>query len=108
VGLRSPGRKVNAEGPCAPGNQPEKEKKRKKDMGRPSFCEQDPHFIFQSSFYTLSCAKRIMGWEERGRVMQGQQSLILIEARLSFCNLIICKALGDLHHLLARRPVNIL
>ena len=29
-------------------------------------------------------------------------------ARLSSCKLIICKSLGDLHHLLARRPVNIL
>ena len=36
--------------------------------------------------------------------MQGQQSLILIEARLSACKLIICKSLGDLHHLLAQRP----
>ena len=44
----------------------------------------------------------------RGRVMQGQQSLILIEARLSSCKLIICKSLGDFHHLLAQRPVNIL
>ena len=40
--------------------------------------------------------------------MQGKQSLTLIEARLSFCKLIIRKTLGDLHHLLARRPVNIL
>ena len=30
------------------------------------------------------------------------------QARLSSCKLIICKSLGDLHHLLARRPVNIL
>ena len=34
--------------------QPEGE--RKNDMGRPSFGEQGSHFIFQSSFYTLSCA----------------------------------------------------
>ena len=49
VGLRSPGRKVNSEGPCAPGNQPEKEKERerKKDMGRPSFSEQGPSLYFQ-------------------------------------------------------------
>ena len=30
------------------------------------------------------------------------------QARLSSCKLIICKSLGDLYHLLARRPVNIL
>ena len=39
--------------------QPEDE--RKNDMGRPSFGEQGPHFIFQSSFYTLTCAWSIMG-----------------------------------------------
>ena len=36
------------------GIQPEGE--RKNDMGRPNFSEQGPHFIFQSSFYTWSCA----------------------------------------------------
>jgi len=55
------------------GIQPEGE--RKNDMGRPSFSEQGLHFIFQSSFYTLGCAQRIMG--------EDQQSLILIKARLS-------------------------
>ena len=30
------------------------------------------------------------------------------QARLSSCKLTICKSLGDLHHLLAWRPVNIL
>ena len=30
------------------------------------------------------------------------------QARLSSCKLIICKSSGDWHHLLARRPVNIL
>ena len=40
---------MNSEGPCAPGNQPEKEKERerKKDMGRPSFSEQGPSLYFQ-------------------------------------------------------------
>ena len=32
------------------------EGKRKNDMGRPSFGEQGPHFIFQSSFYALGYA----------------------------------------------------
>ena len=30
-GLRSPGRKVNSESLCAPGDQPEKERERKKE-----------------------------------------------------------------------------
>ena len=34
--------------------QPEFE--RESNMERPRFGEQGPHFIFQSSFYTLSCA----------------------------------------------------
>ena len=41
------------------------------------------------------------------RVMKGQQSLALIETRFLSANLSYTKALGDLHHLLARRPVNI-
>ena len=39
--------------------------------------------------------------------MQGQQSLTLIETRLFPANLSDTKALGDLHHLLVRRPANI-
>ena len=38
--------------------------------------------------------------------MRGQQSLTLIETRLS-AKLSYTKALGDLHHLLARSPANI-
>ena len=37
------------------------EVKGKNDIGRPSFSEQGPYFIFQSSFYTLSYVQRIMG-----------------------------------------------
>ena len=33
-----------------------------------------------------------MGGGGAGRVMQGQQSLILVEAKLSFYKLIICKS----------------
>ena len=50
-------------------------------MGRPSFGEQGLHFIFQSSFYTLSLCIEDNGG--RGGVMQGQQFLVLIKARLS-------------------------
>ena len=40
---------MNSEGPCAPGNQPEKEKEkeRKNDMESPSFGEQGPSLYFQ-------------------------------------------------------------
>ena len=39
--------------------------------------------------------------------MQGQQSLTLIETSFLSANLSYTKALGDSHHHLARRPVNI-
>ena len=48
--------------------QPEGE--RKNDMGRPSFDKQGPHFIFQSSFYTLSCAQSIMAEGVKSAVIQ--------------------------------------
>ena len=54
---------------------------RESDMGRPSFNEQGPHFIFQSSFLYLKLCIEDNGG--RGGVMQGQQFLVLIEARLS-------------------------
>ena len=60
VGLRSPGRKVNSEGPYTPGDQPEKEREREKgrkrkrekknDMGRPSFGEQGPQLFSKGAF----------------------------------------------------------
>lgn len=39
--------------------------------------------------------------------MQGQQSLTLSKPGFLSANLPYAKALGDLHHLLSRRPVNI-
>ena len=54
---------------------------RESDMGRPSFSEQGPHFIFQNSFLYLKLCIEDNGG--RGGVMQGQQLLVLIEARLS-------------------------
>ena len=77
------------------GIQPEGE--RKNDMERPSFGEQGPHFIFQSSFYTLSYAYRIMG--------EGVESAV---SQAFFLQTYHIQKLGDLHHLLAWRPVNIL
>ena len=62
-GLRSPGRKVNSESLCTPGNQPEKEKerererekerKRKKDMGTRSLMEQRCFIQHCVSIYTV-------------------------------------------------------
>jgi len=50
-------------------------------MGRPNFGEQKGvYFIFQSSLYLKLCIEDNGG---RGGVMQGQQFLVLIEARLS-------------------------
>ena len=49
LGLRSPGKKVNSESLCAPGNLPEKkrERERKSDTGRPSLGETGLQLYFQ-------------------------------------------------------------
>ena len=61
------------------------------------------NFIFQSSFYTLSCAQRIIGVESHAR------SAVLDPYRSqAFFLQTYHMALDDLHHLLAKRPVNIL
>jgi len=80
--------------------QPEGE--RKNDMERPSFGEQGPHFIFQSSFYTFYTFYKLSIEDNGGR------SAVLDPYQSQAFKLIICKSLGDLHHLLARGPVNIL
>ena len=60
LGLRSPGKKVNSERLCAPGNQPEKKKKKKREREKEWHGEtqlrwnQVCSFIFKRSFYTLS------------------------------------------------------
>ena len=58
-GLRSPGRKVNSESLCTPGDQPEKERerererKRKKDMGTRALMEQRCFNQHGAGIYTL-------------------------------------------------------
>ena len=58
-GLRSLGRKVNSEGLCTPGDQPEKERerererKRKKDMGTRALMEQRCFNQHGVGIYTL-------------------------------------------------------
>ena len=61
MGLRSPGRKVNAESLCAPRDQPEKERERegerereRVDMGEAKLVQKPPNFIFEKCLYTLS------------------------------------------------------
>ena len=60
------------------GIQPEGE--RKNDMERPSFVSKACTLFSKVVLYLKLCIEDNGG---RGRVMQGQQSLILIEARLS-------------------------
>ena len=73
VGLRSLGRKVNSEGLCTPGSQPEKERERerkKNNTGCPSFGEQGPQLYFHKELLYL---KLYIENNERCRLMQGQQ-----------------------------------
>ena len=75
-------------------------------MGRPSFGEQGPQLYFQQG---LLYHKLYIEDNSGGETMQSQQSLILIKNQGFFpANLLHTNGLGDLHHLLARRPINIL
>ena len=80
--------------------------KRKNDMGRPSFGEQGPYLYFQQGLLY----PKLHIEDNRGcEIMQSQQSLILIKNQGFFtANLSYTNGLADLHHLLARRPINIL
>ena len=65
---------MNSEGPCAPGNQPEKEKEkeRKNDMESPSFSEQGPSLYFQRE---LLYPELYIEQSEKCRVMQSQLNI---------------------------------
>ena len=65
---------MNSEGPCAPGNQPEKEKEieRKSDMWRPSIGEQGPSLYFQRELLYLEL---YIEQSEKCRVMQSQLNI---------------------------------
>ena len=52
---------MNTEGPCAPGDQPEKEKERERTTQGDQALSKARSFIFKGSLYTLSCAYRIIG-----------------------------------------------
>ena len=58
------------------------EVKGKNDMGRPSFSEQGPHFIFQSSFYTLSYAYDKFTGKKPGLLHDSTPSPIILYAYL--------------------------
>ena len=75
-------------------------------MGRPSIGEQGPQLYFQQGLLY----RKLHIEDNRGcEIMQSQQSLILIKNQGFFpANLSYTNGLGDLHHLLARRPTNIL
>ena len=81
---------MNAEGPCAPGNQPEKEKERERTTWGDQALVSKACTLFSKVVFIPKWYIEDNGG--RSRVMQGQQSLILIEARLSFCKLIIYKS----------------
>ena len=78
----SPGRKVNSESLCAPGNQPEKERERERmiDMGRPSgFGKRGPKALFfKRYFYTLPYTYMEMKDARSYRV----SSFVLIKTRI--------------------------
>ena len=83
------------------GIQPEGE--RKNNMGRPSFSEQGLQFISKVVFIP-----QVVHRGQWGKGWNHARTEVLDPYRSQAFKLIIYKSLGDLHHFLARRPVNIL
>ena len=81
LGLRSPGKTVNSESLCAPGNQPEKrrERKRKNDAGRPSLGGTGLQFYFEKQ---LLYPKLHISRSERYKVMQSQLNITSVSPSL--------------------------
>ena len=85
------------------GIQPEKgeEEKTETSLSRKLVCL----FIFQESFYTLSCTQRSMDNTKSYRVSSTDPYR---DQAFSLHTQLYTQVLGDLHHLLARRPISIL
>ena len=94
---------MNSEGPCAPGSQAEKkEEEGKNDTGRLSFGEQGPQLNFHRELLYLK-----LYIENNGRCRISSPDPYRDQAFFLHAYL-YTQVLGDLHHLLARRPANIL
>ena len=86
----------------------EKRRKRKQERmtwGNQASVSKAHSFIFSRAFYTLSCTQRIIGGVKSCKVSSFDPYR---NQGFFFANLSYTNGLGDLHHLLARRPVNIL
>ena len=82
-GLRSPGRKVNSEGLCAPGHQPEKrerererKRERKNDTGRPSSDEVRSAALFSKGAF-IPWVTHIQKWKTQSHAESVQHYINL-------------------------------
>ena len=116
LGLRSPGRKVNSESLCAPGNKPEKKRSRKRETARDKEWHGEAKlwwsrvcsFIFKGSFYTLSCTFPDVKDTKSCRVSSTLQQFDLHRHQDVFCiPFHLQGSLCYVHYLLAQRPINI-
>ena len=88
------------------GIQPEKQRRRKDHMGETSLSSDWSILYFPGKLFILLVVHRDQ-WIIQSYA--GLAALILIKTRLSFCKSFhIQRVSGDLHYLLARRPINIL
>ena len=86
------------------GIQPEKENKKRRHGGSQISQKLVHLFIFQESFYTLSCTQRSMDNTNSCRVSSPdpyRDQAFYLHTQL------YTQVLGDLHHLLTRRPISI-
>ena len=109
-GLRSPGRKVNSEGLCAPRDQPEKEEReRENDMGRPSLGGTGSAALFSKRAF-IPWVIHSQKWNMQGHTESAQHSisLTIIKTSLPFAYLSTSRVFCCVHYLLALWPANIL
>jgi len=123
LGLRSPGKTVNSESLCAPGNQPEKrrererqrerkrerERERKKETEARALAKQDLQLYFQKE---LLYPELHISRSERYKVMQNQLNITsvlpLSKPGHFLHNFPQTRVLCYVHYLLALWPANIL
>ena len=93
--------------PCALEDQPEKERERKRELTRGSqtMMRRGPKLYFSRELIYLKLYIENNG---KNKIMQGQQPWPYRDQAFSQHTYLYTQVLGDLHHLLARRPLSIL
>ena len=77
----------------------------RKDVGEPVFPVTGPSFVVQEHFYSFDCTQRSM---DNTKLCSVSSPDTYRDQAFSLHNQLYTQVLGDLHHLLAKRLINIL